>query len=161
MRRTSFVDMNCSVAQSLELIGDWWTLLILRDALLGVRRFEEFQSNLGIARNVLSTRLDALVEGGIMDRRRYSDRPPRDEYVLTEMGKDLWQVMTVLRQWGDRWILDGREPVVTVHDDCGEVTRAELCCSECGERLDRRRIHVERGPGYESSSLTRRAAPLP
>src|SRR5687767_5069851 len=103
MRRTSFADMNCSIAQALEVVGEWWTLLILRDVFLGVRRFDDFQKRLGIARNVLADRLDTLVERGILERRPYQDRPPRDEYVLTEKGRDLLPVIHALREWGDRW----------------------------------------------------------
>lgn len=154
MKRSSFLDMNCSVAQSLEQIGEWWTMLIIRDALLGVRRFEDFQSDLGIARNVLASRLDGLVEHGIMWRRQYNDRPVRHEYLLTDKGKDLWKVVTAIRQWGDEWVVDsGDEPVVLVHDDCGEVCHAEPHCSQCGEVLERRHIHVEGGPGAHLGAL--------
>lgn len=150
MRRSSFSDMTCSVAQSLEQIGEWWTLLIVRDALLGVRRFEDFQSRLGIARNVLSSRLDTLVDHGILERRAYSERPLRHEYVLTPKGKDLWSVMTAIRQWGDRWVYEpDQHPVVLVHDRCGHVCDAVPHCSECGEVLELRDLHVERGPGGE------------
>ena len=104
MRRTSFADMNCSVAQSLEVIGEWWTPLILRDAFMGVRRFEQFQTRLGIARNVLASRLESLVEHGILEEVQYQDRPVRFEYVLTSKGSELWTVLTMLRQWGDKWL---------------------------------------------------------
>jgi DNA-binding HxlR family transcriptional regulator len=140
--------MQCSVAQSLEQIGEWWTLLIIRDALLGVRRFEEFQSRLGIARNVLAGRLDGLVDNGILWRRQYSERPVRHEYLLTDKGKDLWVVMTALRQWGDHWALEpAQHPVELVHDDCGAVCEAVVHCSECGERLELGHVHLEPGPG--------------
>jgi DNA-binding HxlR family transcriptional regulator len=150
MRRSSFEEMNCSIAQSLEQIGEWWTLLIIRDALLGVRRFEDFQADLGIARNVLTTRLDGLVENGILQRRQYSDRPVRHEYRLTDKGRDLWKVATMIRQWGDRWLVpEDRHAVALVHDDCGHVTEAELHCSECGELLELRHVHLVDGPGAE------------
>lgn len=154
MQRYSFADMNCSVAQALEQIGEWWTLLILRDALLGVTRFEEFQSRLGISRNILSTRLDKLVEDGILERRQYSDRPVRHDYVLTPKGRDLWKTVVVLREWGDRWITGrGDEPVVMVHDACDHKCIAELHCSHCGERLRARDIHLEQGPGLRDPDL--------
>ena len=89
VKRTSFAEMHCSIAQTLEVVGEWWTLLILRDAFLGVTRFDDWQRRLGIARNVLSARLDVLVEQGILERRQYQDHPPRDEYVLTRKGTDL------------------------------------------------------------------------
>jgi len=146
--------MNCSVAQALEQIGEWWTMLIVRDALLGVRRFEDFQSDLGIARNVLASRLDGLVDNGILERRQYCERPVRHEYRLTEKGKDLWLVVTAIRQWGDRWLVETEDhPVQLVHDTCGHVCGAEPTCSECGELLERRDIHVRRGPGADLGPL--------
>jgi DNA-binding HxlR family transcriptional regulator len=100
----AYENQNCSIARALELVGERWTLLIIRDAFLGRSRFEEFQASLGIARNVLAERLGRLVEEGILERRRYSERPPRDEYVLTEKGRDLRLALTGLRQWGDRYL---------------------------------------------------------
>src|SRR5688572_13736246 len=120
MKRTSFEDMNCSVARTLEVVGEWWTMLVVRDAFLGVRRFEEFQRRLGIARNVLSARLQTLVDHGILERREYQTRPVRYEYRLTEKGLDLYPVLVSLLRWGDRWQAgpDG-PPVVLVHEECG------------------------------------------
>lgn len=135
MKRTSFAGMECSVAQALELVGDWWTLLVIRDAMLGVRRFEQFQRRLGIARNVLSDRLEKLVESGILARRNYQEHPPRHEYRLTEMGLDLYPVIVSLRQWGDRWAQPGDPPVVVEHLQCRQVTHGRLVCSHCGEPL--------------------------
>src|SRR4051812_23918552 len=126
--------MNCSVARSLEVIGEWWTLLILRDAFFGVTRFEEFQERLGIARNILTTRLDTLVESGVMERRCYDEARGRNDYVLTKKGKALWPVLVTLRQWGDEWVTGkGKEPVQLRHTTCDHRTRAELACSHCGE----------------------------
>src|SRR5438093_5787947 len=119
MRRTRFADMHCSVARSLDVVGEWWTLLVLRDAFRGVRRFEDFQRDLGIARNVLSDRLQTLVDHGILERRRYSDRPPRDEYRLTAKGLDLYPVIVGLLQWGDKWAADDGPPVILRHKACG------------------------------------------
>jgi DNA-binding HxlR family transcriptional regulator len=101
VRRTSFSEMPCSIARTLEVVGEWWTLLIVRDAFLGVTRFDDWQARLGIARNVLTARLDRLVHHGILERRRYQERPPRDEYVLTDKGRDLGPVLGALRVWGD------------------------------------------------------------
>ena len=157
MRRSSFADMNCAVAQSLEQIGEWWTMLILRDALLGVRRFEDFQSRLGIARNILSARLDTLVGHGVLERRVYSERPVRHEYVLTEKGRALWPVMTALRQWGEEWAHDSDlPPTLLVHDTCGHVCESVPHCSECGEELTLRTIHLERGPGGDPGLVPER-----
>lgn len=159
MRRTSFAEMQCSVAQALEQIGEWWTLLIIRDALLGVRRFEHFQRRLGIARNILSSRLDSLVANGIMERRTYSDRADRFEYVLTPKGKALWEVMTAIRQWGDDWALEpDQHPIVLVHDDCGHVCRSVPRCSECGEDLALGHIHVEPAPAAPPQFVPPRGA---
>lgn len=102
MRRASFSGMNCSVAQTLEVVGEWWTLLIIRDALFGVTRFDDFSTRLGIARNVLTQRLDTLVEHGILIRDPYQDNPVRYDYRLTDKGRDLWTVINALRQWGDK-----------------------------------------------------------
>lgn len=102
MRRTSFADHACPIARTLEVVGEWWSLLVVREAFLGVRRFDALQERLGIARNVLSTRLATLVEKGVLARRRYQERPPRDEYVLTAKGRALFPVILTLKQWGER-----------------------------------------------------------
>lgn len=102
MQRTSFVDAPCPIARSLERVGEWWSVLILRDAFGGLTRFDEFQKNLGIAPNMLTRRLAALVEAGLLERRRYSERPPRDEYVLTERGRDFRPVLVELATFGKR-----------------------------------------------------------
>jgi DNA-binding HxlR family transcriptional regulator len=96
--------MNCSIAQALEVVGEWWTILILREAFLGVTRFDDFQRRLGIARNVLSVRLDSLVRHGVLDRRPYEPARGRVDYVLTDKGRALWPVLVTLRQWGDEWL---------------------------------------------------------
>src|SRR4051794_17159634 len=108
VRRASFEDMTCSIARSLEVIGEWWTLLILRDAFLGVTRFEEFQERSGIARNILSARLDTLVEHGVLERHCYDEARSRYDYVLTDKGKALWPVLVTIRQWGDEWEVGNR-----------------------------------------------------
>jgi DNA-binding HxlR family transcriptional regulator len=153
MRRTSFADMNCSVAQSLEVIGEWWTPLILRDAFMGVRRFEHFQTRLGIARNVLASRLESLVEHGILKEVQYHDRPVRFEYVLTSKGSELWTVLTMLRQWGDKWLAPAGAPVEAVHQTCGHVSHATLNCSACGEALNSTDVTLRNGPGAPEGGL--------
>jgi DNA-binding HxlR family transcriptional regulator len=143
VRRASFTDMSCSVAQSLEIIGEWWTLLIIRDAFFGVTRFEDFQARLGIARNILAKRLDTLVEAGVMERRPYDDARARYDYKLTEKGRALWPVLTTIRQWGDEWVVGrGNEPVALVHEACGEQTTAVLVCDQCGQPLGPRDVRV-------------------
>lgn len=148
VRKASFADMNCSIARSLDLVGEWWTLLILRDVFLGVRRFEDFVTRLGIARNVLTNRLDRLVEAGILERRPYDEGRGRFDYVLTEKGRALWPVLVALRQWGDQWVLgEGNEPLLLEHRTCGHQTTAVLACDECGEVLDVRSVRAVPGPG--------------
>ncbi|MEN9506301.1 MAG: hypothetical protein RI958_2227 [Actinomycetota bacterium] len=147
MRKASFADMHCSVAQSLEIIGEWWTLLILRDSFLGIRRFDDFVERLGISRNVLTTRLDTLVEAGILERRPYDDARSRYDYLLTDKGRALWPVMTALRQWGDEWIFGvGNEPLLLEHRDHGHLTTAHMTCDVCGEHLDARSVRAVPGP---------------
>jgi DNA-binding HxlR family transcriptional regulator len=154
MKRASFEEMNCSVARSLEVIGEWWTLLIIRDAFFGVTRFEQFQERLGIARNVLATRLDTLVEHEVLERRCYDEARERYDYLLTDKGKALWPVLTTLRDWGDEWIVGkGNEPVQMLHKTCGETTRGELHCGQCGEKLCRRDLRMVAGPGLDDPDL--------
>jgi DNA-binding HxlR family transcriptional regulator len=156
MRRVSFADMDCSIARSLEVLGEWWTLLIVRDAFFGVTRFEEFQSRLGIARNILTTRLDTLVDSGVLERRSYDEARSRYDYVLTEKGRALWPVLTTIRQWGDDWVVEpGLEPVRMVHTGCGAHTRAELACEHCGEWLTLAEVRAVPGPGLEEPDMLR------
>jgi DNA-binding HxlR family transcriptional regulator len=152
VRRKSFEGMACSVAQCLEVVGEWWTMLILRDIFLGVNRFDDLQRRLGIARNVLSQRLDYLVDQGILRRVPYQDRPPRHEYRLTDKGRDLWPVLTAMRQWGDAWAAPDGPSLEIVHDQCDQVSQAVLVCSECGEPLDVHEVHAIAGPGADPTS---------
>jgi DNA-binding HxlR family transcriptional regulator len=148
MRKASFADMHCSVAQSLEIVGEWWTMLILRDAFLGVRRFDDFVQRLGISRNVLTTRLDTLVGAGVLERRAYDEARNRYDYLLTDKGRALWPVMVALRQWGDEWVLgEGNEPLLLEHRDKGHTTTARMVCDVCGDELDARSVRAVAGPG--------------
>jgi DNA-binding HxlR family transcriptional regulator len=138
--------MRCSVARSLEVVGEWWTLLILRDAFLGVRRFDDFQRDLGIARNILADRLATLVCEGILERRQYADHPPRHEYRLTEKGRDLYPVVVSLLRWGDRWAADDAGPPVELeHRVCGHRGTPVLTCPGCGQEVAAREMaaHVQ------------------
>ena len=150
MERKSFSDMACSVAQCLEVVGEWWSMLIVRDAFLGVSRFDDFQRRLGISRNILQQRLTHLVENGVLVRVPYSQRPVRHEYKLTDKGRDLWPVLTAMRQWGDAHAAPGGAPVELVHRDCGEKTTALLVCDHCGKPLDARAVKAVPGPGYRN-----------
>jgi DNA-binding HxlR family transcriptional regulator len=137
----------CSVARSLEVVGDRWTMLIVRDAMLGFRRFDDFQRHLGIARNTLTDRLQRLVDEGILDRRRYQERPDRYEYRLTRKGVDLWPVAVSLVKWGDRYLAPDGPPRILRHRDCGGEVDDHLSCTECGARLWAWDVVTEPGPG--------------
>jgi DNA-binding HxlR family transcriptional regulator len=152
VQRKSFADFNCSVAQCLEIVGERWTLLIVRDLLLGVSRFDAFESRLGIARNVLTQRLAYLQEHGVIERVPYQQNPVRYDYVLTRKGQDLGRVVTAMREWGDRWAAPDGPPLQLVHDTCGHVATLVPTCSHCGERIRRGSVHHEPGPGAKHSA---------
>ncbi len=135
--------MDCSVARSLEIIGEWWTMLVVREAFNGVRRFDDFQGRLGIARNVLATRLQGLVDHGILERRLYQERPKRFEYRLTEKGRDLYPVLLSLMRWGDKYTTGEAGPPVRLTHDCGHDPLAVLACSTCGKQIVAREIKAE------------------
>jgi DNA-binding HxlR family transcriptional regulator len=130
-RSEPLAQLDCSVARTLEVIGDRWSLLILRDAFYGVRRFEDFIADLGIARNVLADRLGKLVDRGLFVRDQYEDRPPRFEYQLTEKGRDLLPVLLAMMRWGDRWEAEAGPPVRMTHRVCGHVTEPTVVCDHC------------------------------
>lgn len=153
MQRASFSDMRCSVAQCLEVVGEWWSLLIVRDCFLGVTRFDDFVERLGIARNVLRQRLATLVDAGVLERVAYSERPPRFEYRLTAKGRDLWPVIDSLRQWGDRYAAPGGPPVQVRHKACGHTVDPVLTCPHCGERLAAGDMRSIPGPGAVGDPL--------
>ena len=136
----------CSIARSLELIGERWTLLIIRDAFLGVRRFDDFQRSLGVARNVLQGRLQRLVDSGILERVRYQERPERFEYKLTEMGLDLWPVVVSLLHWGDKHLSPDGPAMIMEHRDCGGRVNDRRICDACGELLGPRDVKPLPGP---------------
>jgi DNA-binding HxlR family transcriptional regulator len=122
-------------------------LLILRDAFLGVTRFDEFQERLGISRNVLNQRLGHLIEHGVLAKVPYSERPLRHDYRLTDKGRDLWPIITTMRQWGDKHAAPNGPPLELIHKPCGEIAHAELACSNCGERIEPRELRAVPGPG--------------
>ena len=136
--------MDCSIAQALEIVGEWWTLLILRDAFQGVRRFDHFQRRLGIARNVLTERLQHLVSAGVLERRPYQTQPAREEYRLTEKGRDLYPVLVSLMRWGDKWApgADG-PPVLLTHRECGHQGTPVLACPACRQPVEARDMSFE------------------
>jgi DNA-binding HxlR family transcriptional regulator len=120
----------------MDLLGDWWTPLVLRDAFFGIKRFEDFQRDLGIGRNVLTQRLHRLVEAGLFERVPYQEHPPRYEYLLTDKGRDFMPVLMAITAWGDRWLAGPEGPPVTFrHKACDHDTHAHVVCSHCGEPL--------------------------
>jgi DNA-binding HxlR family transcriptional regulator len=135
----------------MDLLGDWWTPLVLREAFYGVRRFDEFQRSLGIARNTLTDRLHRLVDEGLLEKQPYQADPVRHDYVLTPKGNDFWSVLVAMSAWGDRW-LAGPEgpPITTHHTTCGHDTQAEVVCAHCREPLTAESTSVRLGPGYPS-----------
>lgn len=159
MLRRDYANQNCSIAATLELIGERWTILILRDLFLGVHRFEEIQRDLGIARNILQRRLSRLVEEGLIKRVPYQDRPARFEYRLTRKGVDLWPVLISLQAWGDLHMAVGGPPVVLEHKGCGGSVDDRRRCERCGADLDPWEVEPKLGPGALPSQ-SRPGAPV-
>jgi DNA-binding HxlR family transcriptional regulator len=161
MRWDEIGDMTCSVARALSVVGDRWTLLILRDAFLRVRRFEDFQGRLGMTRHRLADRLRKLVDAGVLERVRYQERPERFEYRLTEKGRDLYPVVVSLTRWGDRWMAgkDG-PPLEMIHRGCGHTIVPALACPDCGARIGARDVDVRPGPALLKRKRTALRPPL-
>ena len=161
MHRTSFAAMSCSLARSLELIGDWWTPLIIRDLFLGITRFDDLVEDLGVSRNLLTARLKKLVAQGLVARRRYQDHPPRYDHVLTEMGRGLVPPLLALTAWGDRWVPPGGgSPMLFTHRQCGKEFSPSVCCPHCGEIVGVDDVVVGPGPGGKAGPGTRVVARL-
>ena len=141
MRWSEIGEVDCSVARALSVVGDRWTLLVLRDAFLGVRRFEDFRANTGASRPLLTERLGTLVEHDVLLRVRYQERPDRYEYRLTEKGAGLYPVIVSLLAWGDTWMTgEGGPPVQLRHEACGHTMTPRLTCPDCGEGIDARGV---------------------
>jgi len=148
-------DENCSVARTVEHIGERWTMLILRDAFYGIRRFDDFQASLGIARNILTKRLNTFLSAGIMRKEQYQERPPRYEYRLTEKGRDLVPLLTSLLAWGDRWEADAEPPVRLIHTDCGNEMHATVVCSECRAEINAFNLRMDPVPQIVADRVER------
>ena len=152
MRWDEIGNLECSVARTLSVIGDRWTMLIVRDAFLGTRRFEAFQASLGLTRHRLADRLKRLTDEGIFERVPYREHPTRFEYKLTAKGRDLYPVLISLVAWGNRWMAgEAGPPVEHVHVPCGTRATPHLTCPGCGEPVDPRQMRAEIGPGLASS----------
>lgn len=155
MKHNKLDDLNCSIANSLDLIGEWWTILILREAFFGTRRFEDFQQHLGIARNILTARLRKLCDSGVLQRVPIKEGAKRHEYKLTAMGRDLYPTLIALTQWGDRWLHDNAAPVKFVEHATGEEIADVAILSKNGCQLDARELALVPGPGATAETRER------
>jgi DNA-binding HxlR family transcriptional regulator len=156
-----FEDQNCSIAGALAVIGERWTLLVLREVLLGRRRFQEIKRNTSIATNILTDRLNTLVEHGVLERRLYSEQPESYEYVPTEKAYDVRPILIGLVQWGDKYVYaEQGPPRVHVHTACGHDANPEFVCSHCGERIGPGELKVRPGPGANARQLAEPLLPV-
>ena len=157
----------CPIGRAADVLGDRWTLLILRNATIGMTRFDDFKADLGIADNILSARLGKLVDAGIMTKRFYQDNPPRYEYLLTEMGRDFFPVLAAMLAWGDKWLDGGAgAPVTLRHHAPGHSIVSQVVCTECGDAVTHDDIQFCVGPGYPDDidpelDIRDRLAPCP
>jgi DNA-binding HxlR family transcriptional regulator len=144
----TYDSQTCSIARCLEIVGERWSLLIIRDAVFGgATRYSDFQRSLGIATNILKARLDGFVDAGIMRRHKYSEQPELYEYLLTKKGRALAPALVALTEWGDRWATDGAPPILYRHTSCGGDLTVQTICSTCGRVDQPAEIRAEIGPG--------------
>jgi DNA-binding HxlR family transcriptional regulator len=148
----TYDEQTCSIARALEIVGDRWTLLVHRDAYLGMKRFQEFEEELGAPKKVLTDRLQRLVDEGILERRLYQSRPARHEYLLTDKGRGLWRVLAHLLMWGDEhYVGEAGPPRLLRHRECGGRLDYSLRCKKCGVEVnDSRHVHIAPGPGLRA-----------
>jgi DNA-binding HxlR family transcriptional regulator len=161
LERSSFAGMECPIARALEEVGDGWSLLLIREALKGLRQFGEFQEGLGIAPNTLTRRLDKLCRHGLLLRRRYQDHPPRDEYHLTKKGLELLPILLALGEWGNRWIFRGDSTIVPVDLDTGEPMDLAIVDRRTGKTIEPGRVGAAAGRGASAKLRARLSCPLP
>jgi len=157
MQRKSFGNMQCPIARSLERVGEWWSILVLRDAFHGLTRFDEFQKSLDIAPNILSRRLNALVDGGMLERRRYTDHPPRYEYVLTERGRDFRPVLLAMLAWGNKHFTPEGKSVVVIDRATGDEADPVLVDRASGRLLAEPDFGTAAGPAADEHTRRRHA----
>lgn len=155
MQRKSFVNMQCPIARSLERVGEWWSILILRDAFYGLTRFDEFQKSLSIAPNMLTRRLNALVEEGLLERRQYCEKPPRHEYHLTERGRDFRPVLLALLTWGNKHFAPEGKSVVLIDAESGKQAEPVLFDNVAGKPITAHSHVVGAGPAANEAILRR------
>lgn len=148
MRRTDTSAWPCNIARSASVLGDHWNILLIRQACLGMRRYDEFRRALGIGRNMLTIRLNGLVDHGLLERGEYQASPPRSEYRLTDKGRDAYTVLAAMDAWGRRWLAEEGSPVLLHHRSCGHDMHAVVVCSECSEPLDVRDVTARAAPGF-------------
>lgn len=154
MRWEELAQQPCSLARTLSVVGDRWTLLVLRECFLGTRRFDGFEQRLGVTRHVLADRLKTLVQAGVLDKVAYQQRPLREEYRLTDKGRDLYPVILALVNWGDRHMSDAEGPPIRhIHRSCGHAMQGVLVCSDCGEPLSPRDVQLEEAPAFTGQLL--------
>src|ERR1700728_362689 len=161
MQHKSFSGMSCPIARSLERVGEWWSMLIMRDALHGFTRFDQFQKSLGIAPNMLARRLDSLVEAGLLERRLYSERPPRDEYVPTERGRDFRPVLIALLAWGNKHFAPEGNSVVLVDKGTGKFAEPIFVDRITGRAITDAEHRFTAGPAAPASTRARYDRPPP
>jgi DNA-binding HxlR family transcriptional regulator len=153
MLQRSYPDQICSISRALEVVGERWTLLILRDAALGLQRFDEFQASLGIASNVLTNRLKLLCEEGVLERVTDEERPGRPKYVLTDKGREIGPALIALMKWGDRhYPAPGGPPRLTIHTTDGGNVSVRLTCDRCGKDVGFDELALRPGPGLEAAA---------
>jgi DNA-binding HxlR family transcriptional regulator len=155
MARGNFGTMHCSMARALDVIGDPWTPLVLRDLYLGLTRFDELAEDLGVARNLLARRLDHLVVGGVVERHPYQDHPPRYDYRLTASGRELVPILMALTAWGDRWVGPPAGPPIRFRHACGSIVEPAVTCPACREPFTLANVAPLPGPGHKSANGTR------
>tara|TARA_R110001599_G_C12274486_1_gene661916 strand:+ start:9903 stop:10397 length:495 start_codon:yes stop_codon:yes gene_type:complete len=153
MEKTRFTDMPCSMAKTLDIVGEWWSLLIIRDLFIGIRRFNALRNHLGIARNMLQRRLQRLEEGGITYKLTLENG--LSEYRLTEAGIALYPILLAFVKWGDEWVVDNKPPNLFIHNSCGHTIKALVVCDHCGEELNAHNVSQQPGP-----SMSQRDAQL-
>lgn len=155
MRWNQIESETCSIARTLSVVGDKWTLLILRDAFLRIRRFDDFQQDLQISRHRLSDRLKKLVDAGVFDKVEYQPNPPRFEYRLSKKGLELYPILMMMARWGNDWMDDGNgDPMLYTHKDCGKQFSPTLVCSECEEPIHAKSVTPSIGPGLKAVQNT-------
>ncbi|MDJ0709006.1 MAG: winged helix-turn-helix transcriptional regulator [Woeseiaceae bacterium] len=157
MERTSFSASPCSIARSLDVLGDWWNPLIIRECLYGVHRFDDYQKNLGIGRNILTRRLKQLVTDGVLERRQYQDKPNRFGYHLTEKGYDAARVLLGYMSFGEKWYFESSKDPIRLYDrESGRRVVPELVDAATGKVIDPKNLYAGPGPGFPDSEVARR-----